>query len=389
MARSYTGVNVSMPSKVFLSQESVDARAVDWVSLGVGELSILGDSHVIELKLSGARHGAAKTLGSLVHAEAMEEDTRTLFVSTSDSMHRIYQVRFPYQKTAVEFLSFAEAAEAAMSQSRGSEEHFCEHDLGTDNFEATIHLKLTDRCPLVFGGCELHGPEPSSGTEVLIDRGALVLLDPIEDSARRVGSYDLCFYGQDSGVREPKEQFAIHPKTVLKQREVSDNGPAAVFEIQGLGGTGGNDVYTIAFDDKAVAASFWRDFQVRFRVMRLSLQTLKGQQEAQDVKDQIEVLKQQSLEGRFKRFLWSMIIILVALVLCRIVVLIFRGQKHNVMAILMVDAQLLVAQTTRALVFANARICTLTSHMVLLEDVRKCTQHASPTSIRQCIEALA
>merc|ERR1719152_503976 len=110
-----------------------------------------------------------------------------------------------------------------------------------------------------------------------------------------------------------------------------------MFEIRGISG---EDVYAIAFDNSAVAASFLRDFHVRLRVMQLSWKTVKGQHEAQGAKNQLEEYKQQSFSARFGRFLWSLVLVLVVVALLRIAVLVFEGRQYSAaLRILMADAQ--------------------------------------------------
>mmetsp|Transcript_15127 Transcript_15127/g.26808 ORF Transcript_15127/g.26808 Transcript_15127/m.26808 type:complete len:386 (-) Transcript_15127:170-1327(-) len=385
MATSYAGVNVSMPSKVIGRQSEFNAHAVDWVPLGVGEVSILGDSFVLELKLTGARQIAAKCLGNLVRAAVTEDDPRTLVVMTSDTVHSFYLFRFPYQKHAQEFSRLAEAAEAARTV-RSPVKQVEAHEQGTKELEAAVSNELKDHCPLVFGGAELYGSDPSSGSEVLLDRGVVVLLDPSDNGARQVGSYELGFYGEDHGVRKPKKQFAIHPKSVLKQSEAGDDeGPAAVFEIQDTCG----DAFSISFDDADVAAAFSRDFRVRLRVMQLSLKTVKGQQQAQDVRDQLQEFKQQSLAARLRRFLFTLMLLLILAVIIRFAVLAFLGRRHLAVGILMDDGRWLLAMSKRALGSASGRICALTTGMLLRDDVLQCAQLSTVPSVRHCIEALA
>lgn len=65
--------------------------------------------------------------------------------------------------------------------------------LEASRLESNLRLSLADRWPLIFTGAELYGPDPSGevSSEVLLGRGAVVLLDPPENANKALGTKDI------------------------------------------------------------------------------------------------------------------------------------------------------------------------------------------------------
>jgi len=222
---AFNGVDVGLPSKVRGSEAEEEWQEIDWVSWSTGELTVDGDSFLLVFKPSGGSV-KAKPLGSLIRASAVEgqRESRTLIVTTSDTLHRMYRLTFQSAQHAQEFCRLAESAEktydASSAMGKDSASARTVESAAESKLEADIREKLAGRWPLVFSGAELYGHSAGgeAGSEVLLGRGAFVLLDPAEGT-RTVGSYELLFYGMDEGAREPVKRFAIGPAMALARQK--------------------------------------------------------------------------------------------------------------------------------------------------------------------------
>lgn len=310
-----------MPTKVQGSEAEDEWQEVDWVPLCTAELTV-DDSFLLVLKPSSGGAVKAKPLGGIVRASPAEQgqDGRTLVVTTTDAMNPLYRLTFKDKDDSAEFLKLAEQAESSQGASTGAPDLAAGEAARAESqskFEADICAALQASAfpPLVFGGAELCGPDPKnpSVTEVLLGTGAAVLLDAPEDGT--VGKWQLLFYSEDEGAREPLSRFTIGPGTKLvRQKDAEDSGsdgPAATFQLIDRITS---QVHTISFEDARVAALFQRDFRVRQRIMELSGKTVKGQKTAQELLGQVKDLKRQTVGARLLQLAgWIVFLIVLAL----------------------------------------------------------------------------
>lgn len=407
----FPGVDVGLPSKVRGSEAEEEWQEVDWVTWSTGELTVDGDSFLLVFKPSGANI-KAKPLGALIRASAVEqhEDGRTMVVTTSDSLNRLYRLTFQSTQHADDFSRLATQAEAAQGvatassfpDAKQSESAAAE---AQSRLEAEIRAALAAAPtgggpapppPLVFGGAELCGPDPGNptGGEVLLGTGAAVLFDPPESG--QVGNWQFLFYGQDEGAREPVKRFSIGPATRLRRLEATPgpDGPAVTFEIA-CGPRGAAEAYALAFEDIRVADAFARDFRVRLRLMELSLKNVKRARNAQDLLGEITDLKQRTLGARIWRLV-SFVVLLVILGAIARLAMLYR-QDHGArgpveyLAALAEDAYVAARLSRAVLVDLGAKVCDAAVGAVPAPDLRRCLA-AVPGSgaegLRLCVEQL-
>eukprot|EP00913_Durusdinium_trenchii_P025613 g24040.t1 len=75
--------------------------------------------------------------------------------------------------------------------------------------------------------------------------------------------------------------------------------------------------YSLCFEDKSTAGNFVRDFRVRSRLMDMSLKTVRGRAAAQDLRKDLESMKQRSLAARACRALRLLFLVATLLLAAR------------------------------------------------------------------------
>lgn len=324
MARTqiFNGVAVGLPAKVSGCEAEEEWQEVDWVTWSIGDVSVDTESFLLVFKpADGSGSVKSKPLGNLIGASStvgQDEDSQlTLVVTTSDALHRLYRFTFSSAQSAGEFSKVAVSAASAEAR-KAQLPH--EANAGTAGatrlvqLAAAIEEKLEGRWPLVFTGVELYGPAPgsssagsagsaASSSEVLLGRGACVLLDPPEEQSGRVGSYELLFFAEDEGAREPVKSFQIGPGMALKRQPADDeDGPAVTFELRSVS-TPCLPVFSMAFDATNTGNAFARDFRVRQRVMELSLKTVRHARAVGEARGELNDLKRRGCCATTSRFL--------------------------------------------------------------------------------------
>jgi len=309
---------------------------VDWVTWSTGELTVDADSFLLVFKPSAAGGGGgsvkAKPLGALVRSspvQSQEGEGRTLVVTTSDALSNLYRLTFQSTRHAGDFSKLADQAEAAhdaavasggLTEATSAEAAAAAAEAAS-RLEATIRASLASSGapPLVFGGAELSGPDPSfpDGGEVLLGRGAVVILDPADEG--HVGRYELLFYSEDEADGAAVWRSALGPKSTARrvQVEASADGPAASLQLRVREG----EVHTLSFDDAPLADAFARDFRVRQRVMELASRTAKGAKAKNELLGEIEGMKRRSLGARVSQFFGLLIVVVVIAVVSRLAML--------------------------------------------------------------------
>mmetsp|Transcript_32805 Transcript_32805/g.60002 ORF Transcript_32805/g.60002 Transcript_32805/m.60002 type:complete len:408 (-) Transcript_32805:151-1374(-) len=395
---TFVGVAVALPSKVRGDVED-EWQEIDWAAWSKGELTVEGSSYLLIFKPhDGNKAMAAKPLGALIKASGIPpvEESLTFVVSTSDSMHRTYRFAFESVPDTQKFQTLAKAAEAAHKEAsrqaaQAVNRHGC--DESSALLEAAVKEAFPSRWPLVYGGTELFGPDPAgdAGSEVLLGHGVAVLLDPtVEEASRRVGSYELIFYGEDDGVKKAVARFPIGPKMVLQQQKLDtkdDDGPAVAFDLKP---SPAEQTRTITFEDAAVAATFRRDFSVRQRVMELASMTHKRQQQAVAARGELEELRQKSLFASLMRILRIALLVIILAVIAR-ASLLYQANKGMTPAqcaeALLEDAANVVGSTRSAAVSIGSTACELALGSVPAVKLKKCLA-LDHESTALCLSAL-
>ncbi|CAE8643260.1 unnamed protein product, partial [Polarella glacialis] len=356
-------------------------------------------SFLLVFKPTGGGSVKAKPLGSLIRAAAVtgnstDEQPKTFIVTTSESLHRMYRLTFASAKPAAEFSRIAERAEAAHEASAPSKDT---RGAGDASAEANARLvedlaqKLQGRWPLVFAGSDLYGPDPNgdSQSEVLLGRGAAVLLDPAEDS--KVGTYELLFYGEDEGVSEPLKRFPIGPKMALKRQDTDSEdgeGPAASFLLSAFG----LPDHTISFEESSTAGMFARDFRVRQRLLEISLKTAKGQKAAQELRGELQGLRQRSPFAQVCRLLGRFLLVAFVAFMGRLYKHVsddaVKRQPMEYAHLLGADAWQAVGMSHSAAKNIGMKACAVTLGAVRPQDVLTCGKLSKVSDMRRCIDSL-
>lgn len=412
---SFSGVACALPAKVRGSEAEEEWQEVDWNKLSTGTVRVDAQSWLLTFTPSEAGGALnAKPLGCLTRASSVNQDERELVVSTSDSIHKLYRLIFVSSRDAQEFSAIARLAEAATA--RGVPEEFDDADdeeaLAT--LEAEIWQRLDARWvggvignpaslwsslapPLVYTGAELYGAQ--AGVEVLIGRGALVLLDPSlgqetpgSSTRGRVGSYELVFFGADQGARQALSSFTIGPKTSLRELcpdAGNDERPSVSFEFFSSGAAGPK--HTIVMDKTNTAASFARDLLVRKRLMDLASRTSKGLKATDEVRSELDELRRQSLSARLMRAVRFLVVLICFIAVVRLA-LFYKAEPGRppmeYTSKLLAEARGASTTLTFAAQGFGSKACELFGAAVGIESVRSCAALVAPEDTRRCLRSL-
>merc|ERR1719331_2444379 len=150
-----------------------------------------------------------------------------------------------------------------------------------ENLSVGAQHFLAGRNPIVFNVAHVFG-RGAHGEHISLHRAIVVLLDPVQ--CNRIGEYemqvfaapeketlqafDISFAGATDMPDAPVIRFSISPSSCIAVPYPS------VAEIAAHGVKGPSS-YTLQFHTAAEADAFARDFQVRSRVMKLSLRTAR------------------------------------------------------------------------------------------------------------------
>ncbi|CAK9012432.1 unnamed protein product [Durusdinium trenchii] len=389
---SFYDVSISLPAKVRGPEAEEEWQEVDWVTWSTGSVTVEPESFLILFKPVGGGNVKAKTLGNLVRASSVVhegQDVKTLIVTTSESLHKTFRLTFSSGADTTEFLDLACQAERA-HEAASKLQDTCGVDSSAEaaRLELQIRTRLANRWPLVFTGAELYGPDPNSevSTEVLLGRGALVLLDPPE-TANKVGSYELLFYCEDEDSK-PSQSFTISPEMTLTRQEEEDEGLAVSYILKG---PSMKAAYSLCFEDKSTAGNFVRDFRVRSRLMDMSLKTVRGRAAAQDLRKDLESMKQRSLAARACRALRLLFLVATLLLAARAAHLFSQNSERQPMEYLSTigeDISGTLHLSASATSTAGTKVCEVAFGTVDRAGLRQCSKETSASSMRQCIDSL-
>jgi len=388
-AMSFNDVSVSLPAKVRGPEAEEEWQEVDWVTWSTGSMAVDSECFLLVFKPTGGGSVKAKPLGNLIRAAAVGavvEETKTFIVTTSESMHKTYRLTFQSVSDAAQFAEIAKKAESAheaLAKMQDAGSGFDPHSLAA-RLQSDIHAKLAGRCPLVFGGASLYGPDPNgeASNEVLLGRGAMVILDPCE-TMNRVGSYELSFYSEDEAVDKPTRAFQISPEMVLHRQEADEEDVAYTLRGPTL------PEHSIRFEeDRETAFAFARDFRVRAKLMDLSLKTVRGRAAAQDLRSEIRGLKQASLAAKTFRAIRLVLTLVLLAAATRAGQLYLQDSQRSpaeYAVILSHDVGNAVLLSTSASAAVGTKVCELAFGAVDAHRLRECSLETSVDTMRRCI----
>lgn len=394
--KAFGDVVVGLPSKVRGSEAEEEWQEVDWITWSTGELSVDADSFllVFEPQNSGVR---AKPLGHLIEAKplASQDGGKTLVVTTSDTLHRVIRFTFRDTRDAGDFAQLAKKAAEKEAVAAKQAEGRCKSasSEAIPQLEAKVQKHLASNMPLVFAAAELYGPDPEGtpGNEVLLGRGVLALVDP-PGSEKTLGCYELQFFSEDEGVRNAAKRFVIGPKMELKRQKNEDqidgDGPAASFLLPAHRGT---PAHTIAFDRIDVADSFARDYRVRQRLMEVANKTALGKNQADQLRGEIQDMKQRSLTMKIWRLLCVVLVLIVIFCVVRAAMLYAEDKTRPLPELIqaVLSDIMSFSRTWRSLANqASNKVCQLAVGTVPAEKVRMCAAITGEKQVQACISDL-
>lgn len=337
----FQGVTVGFPAggRAPCAPEGLGAT---WVAWSTGELRIDPASYSLCFVPSGAAGFVPKPLGCLLGASATPGEPggpSTIVARTNDLIHGLVRLGFEGHADEEGFMKLARSAEAKRAVARRSSRGLCGPAADFADGSEQLAEIIMDRCagafPLIYGGAELYGPDPcgDGGGEVLLGRGAVVLLDPLEiPGGDWTGTYDLLFYDETSG--EPTLRVPVCPRMKLSQQSDADSHPGRLsapprasmarrlssrpsvagpsvaacfdFTVQGV------NVSALTFDREDEANAFVRDVSVRLRLTRASLKAVHNMHSVGDLQGQLFNLRSQGIFAFARR--WAQRLFVVVLV---------------------------------------------------------------------------
>lgn len=423
---TFQGVTVGFPAgaSAYLSKENW--QSTRWVPWSHGDLRVDRASFGLIFSPAGAGRLAAKPLGCLtgvVAVAAAEPGALGAFVATTnDPVHSLVRLSFQTRADDEAFAALAQAAEEAASSClqgcgarrstlgrRSSSSCGPRGEGPVEALAAHVAQQYPGSSPLVFGGAELYGPDPhgESGSEVLLGRGAVVLLDPPD--AGRVGSYQVFFYEESS--MEPSLRFAISPRTKLSRQP--DDGPIAGsgqlstasrrLTLGGWEGLGpcccpvafslelpGAPGWAITFDSET-AAGFERDFLVRQRLVALSLKTSRGWRTVGELQEEIMEMRRHGLFATLQWLVMQAFVVLSLLLVLYAAVLYSNDPDRPLLDIVTValqDASATAMNFGESAAEVGASACGLLMQSVPVAAVGRCVALPDAIETRSCVAAL-
>jgi hypothetical protein len=316
---SFSGVTVGLPAG---GPAACDGN---WVPWSTGELRVDSASFSLCFVPSlGSNAFTPKPLGCLLSANVVPGDpggSSYIVASTNDVIHSF--VRFTFERCADEetFMRMSRTVEAKRSAANprrsslnGPPQEWNGIDPIAEQLADTIREHCQGAWPLIYGGAELYGQGPGCHTEVLLGRGAIVLLDPPETlGGKWTGNYELFFYEETSGSPllhvpvGPNVKLSLQPEAEahpgrlsvlprLSMARRTSMGPAVAacfdFSVHGVG------VSALSFDREIDAQSFVRDLTVRLRLTKAALKAKREVRSADDLAGELFTLQQSSLAAR-------------------------------------------------------------------------------------------
>lgn len=214
-----------------------------------------------------------------------------------------------------------------------------------------------------------------------------MLLDPSEGSPGSV--YELLFFADRRGP-DPIARWPIGPRVKLERLPVepckSTAGPAAVvaFSVHGEPGV------ALAFDDEEDAASFWRDFIVRQKLMAVSLRVSQGSSQTEKLRGDVSELRCGIRQMMRRAWRWtSRCLVLCALaVAARTAVLAQTEQALDAAKVALGEAGVVISSSVQAVSSTTTVVCDLLGRQgISTSDVERCVA-ADEMEVRHCAARL-
>mmetsp|Transcript_41804 Transcript_41804/g.89746 ORF Transcript_41804/g.89746 Transcript_41804/m.89746 type:complete len:445 (+) Transcript_41804:63-1397(+) len=430
-ARVFQGVSVGVPAGA--NHHPDNWQNVRWVPLSQGELRI-DEASFLLVFIPTAKAGSypAKPLGCLQGCTilpAMEQGAlNTFVVKTNDPVHSTIRIDFQSLMDEENFSKVAEQAEALINGRYSKRVSACggtrRSSIGAsqsqrssmaggreamqERFQAQINERHPEHTPLVYSGVELYGQDPNGdiGSEVLLCRGAVALIDSRETS--RVGVYEILFYEEDS--QAPFLRFMLGANLKL-ERQIDDFDARASLgggrrstmgrrSSMGLGGpvpsfnlsVHGVGQWGLAFDTDEDAASFDRDMTVRLRLVLLSLKTFRGSRAMQGLQGEIAELRARGLLATLRWLLGWALLAAMTVLACYTGFLYFSDPEKPFVDHLSVA---LLDGYVAFLCFCNwagvtlAAICCSVARAVPTEQLARCLALPEAIETRSCVASLS
>jgi len=345
---NFQGVTICIPAG---GPTSCDGLSATWVTWSTGELRVDPGSYSLCFVPSAAF--TPKPLGCLLAASVLQSDAggaTHIIAKTSDGIHPIVRLTFERRVDEEGFMKLARAVEAkrCVAQPRRSSimGSPCERiDPSSDQLADVIRERCAGCWPIIYAGAELYGQDPcgNNGAEVLLGRGAIVLLDPPEmPGGEWAGTYDLLFYDETSG--QPTLRVPVGPKLKLSPQPEAEThssrlsgvsrpsmakrmsmGPSVAacfdFTVEGV------PVSALTFDREVEAQSFVRDLSVRLRLTRVSLKAHREMKSVGSLKGQLFALRRSSLAARAWRWLIGLAMVTIAMMVFHMCVIYFNDDR--------------------------------------------------------------
>lgn len=414
MMHSFHDVSVSFPTgaSAFHTRGS---QASNWVPWSIGELRVDSSTYALVFAPAGSKHGnfASKPLGCVKSASPLqtEDGSAAFVVSTNDAVHGNIRMGFPCPKEAEMFMGLAKAAEAvsgnnyfgagrrsSVSFGAGRASMAPSRNGELDELCARIADQHPTVCPLNFRGVELYGPDPNgdAGSEVIIVRGVLVLLDPQESG--RVGQYELLIYEESNfelamrcpiGPRMQITPDAEIPESHRRQsRRLSMRAACTVFNFSVNGEAG----WSLAFDESLEAAAFLRDFRVRHKLMALSCKTSSSLETVSFLRGELSEWQRWGVAATLRTWLFQAFVLVLLAVLLHASSLHYLDPERPFIEAAM--GALRDASSTATALFGlfqyiGESACQTISRGIPARAVETCASLPSCGEVRACVNELA
>jgi hypothetical protein len=279
-----------------------------------------------------------------------------------------------------------------------------------EDLAETIRERCAGAWPIIYGGAELYGSPPNGDvdTEVLLARGAIALLDPLEQpGAELAGPYELLFYDENDCEPKlrvpigpnidlcPQSEVEAHPGRLSAPRQSMANrmsmgaSVAACFDfaVQGC------RLSALTFDRDVDAQGFVRDFSVRLRLAKASLKTVREKHSNGHLQGQIFTMRQNSLTARAGRIIFASLMCILGLMVFHGCSIFFNEDKTilEVVARVLGDTAAAVEVLTGAAQNLGNFMCHSADNVrtVSAAAVETCANMYSAAEAHSCIQDLS
>eukprot|EP00928_Gymnodinium_smaydae_P081935 TRINITY_DN65365_c0_g1_i1.p1 TRINITY_DN65365_c0_g1~~TRINITY_DN65365_c0_g1_i1.p1 ORF type:complete len:277 (-),score=46.12 TRINITY_DN65365_c0_g1_i1:120-950(-) len=215
-----------------------------------------------------------------------------------------------------------------------------------------VRRRLPGRRPLVLPAASFASADRGGlrfGSRPAWQTGAIALLDPESDDGT-VGAYELLYLPLASGgdVADPVLRLPLGPRGRVVRRSPQ----VAEFSPHGLSV---DERYAVTFASSLAADAFVRDVSVRLRVMQLSWRQVRGNREAEDLADELELLR---ARGGLMRLVRRCVFLLLIVAFLRFAILVLDRTPEDAASTVLQDAGDLASSATVLATQAGVALCT-------------------------------